>query len=82
MDCEDGRCYGVLAVRPCAFLTPKFDPSLEQEELEVPYEIKKYQRTSDMTAPPELKEVNPLGNAPVITDGSLNLAESGAIVGM
>ncbi|KAI0746942.1 thioredoxin-like protein [Daedaleopsis nitida] len=50
------------------------------EELEVPYEIKKYQRTSEMLAPPELKEVNPLGNAPVITDGTLNLAESGAIV--
>ncbi|KAI0360528.1 thioredoxin-like protein [Trametes cingulata] len=50
------------------------------EELEVPYEVKKYQRASDQTAPPELKAVNPLGNAPVITDGSLNLAESGAIV--
>ncbi|KAI0372103.1 thioredoxin-like protein [Pilatotrama ljubarskyi] len=50
------------------------------EELEVPYEVKKYQRTSDQTAPPELKAVNPLGTAPVITDGSLNLAESGAIV--
>lgn len=34
-----------------------------------------------MTAPPELTAVNPLGNAPVITDGALNLAESGAIVG-
>ncbi|KAI0646445.1 thioredoxin-like protein [Trametes meyenii] len=50
------------------------------EELEVPYEIKKYQRTAEMMAPPELKTVNPLGNAPVITDGNLNLAESGAIV--
>ncbi|KAI0711122.1 thioredoxin-like protein [Cerioporus squamosus] len=50
------------------------------EELEVPYEIKKYQRTAEMLAPPELTAVNPLGNAPVITDGALNLAESGAIV--
>ncbi|KAH9897003.1 thioredoxin-like protein [Cubamyces lactineus] len=50
------------------------------EELEVPYELKKYKRTSERLAPPELKAVNPLGNAPVITDGSLNLAESGAIV--
>ncbi|KAI8986753.1 hypothetical protein BD414DRAFT_486938 [Trametes punicea] len=33
-----------------------------------------------MLAPPELKTVNPLGSAPVITDGELNLAESGAIV--
>ena len=52
-----------------------------QEELEVPYEIKKYQRTAEMTAPPELKAVNPLGVAPVITDDGMNLAESGAIVG-
>ncbi|KAI9065640.1 thioredoxin-like protein [Trametes sanguinea] len=50
------------------------------EELEIPYEIKKYQRTSEMLAPPELKSVHPLGNAPVITDGELTLAESGAIV--
>ena len=47
----------------------------------MPYEIKKYARMADGLAPPELKEVNPLGGAPVITDGSLNLAESGAIVG-
>lgn len=52
-----------------------------QEELEVPYELKKYQRTPEMVAPPELKAVNPLGTAPAITDEGLNLAESGAIVG-
>ena len=52
-----------------------------QEELGVPYEIKKYQRAPDMRAPEELKAVNPLGTAPVITDGGNNLAESGAIVG-
>ncbi|KAI0827087.1 thioredoxin-like protein [Trametes gibbosa] len=50
------------------------------EELEVPYELKKYQRTAEMMAPAELKTVNPLGNAPVITDDGFNLAESGAIV--
>ncbi|KAH9856461.1 thioredoxin-like protein [Lenzites betulinus] len=50
------------------------------EELEVPYEIKKYQRTSEMLAPPELKTVNPLGGAPVITDDGFNLSESGAII--
>ncbi|TBU23633.1 thioredoxin-like protein [Dichomitus squalens] len=50
------------------------------EELEVPYEIKKYQRTAERLAPPELKAVHPLGNAPVITDGDLTLAESGAII--
>lgn len=47
----------------------------------MPYEIKKYQRAPDMRAPEELKAVNPLGTAPVITDGGANLAESGAIVG-
>ena len=47
----------------------------------MPYEIKKYQRTAERLAPSELKAVHPLGNAPVITDGTLNLAESGAIVG-
>ena len=47
----------------------------------MPYEIKKYSRGADGLAPPELKAVNPLGTAPVITDGTRNLAESGAIVG-
>ena len=50
-------------------------------ELEVPYEIKKYPRGADGLAPEELKKVNPLGLAPAITDGDLNIAESGAIVG-
>ncbi|KAH9933911.1 thioredoxin-like protein [Fomitopsis serialis] len=50
------------------------------EELGVPYEIKKYHRTPEQKAPEELKAVNPIGSAPVITDGSVNLAESGAIV--
>ncbi|KAG9098005.1 hypothetical protein FS749_004929 [Ceratobasidium sp. UAMH 11750] len=50
------------------------------EELEVPYEIKKYERTVDMVAPKELRDVHPLGLSPVITDGDVVLAESGAIV--
>ncbi|KAJ3824827.1 thioredoxin-like protein [Lentinula raphanica] len=50
------------------------------EELEVPYEIKKYNRLPSMMAPPELLAVNPLGKAPVITDGDINIAESGAII--
>lgn len=55
--------------------------SFEQEELEVPYTIKKYQRTPERVAPKELKDVHPLGKSPVITDGDLVVAESGAIVG-
>jgi glutathione S-transferase len=46
----------------------------------VPYEIKFYQRDSNLLAPKELLDVNPLGKAPVITDGDVNLAESGAII--
>src|SRR6202161_589041 len=51
------------------------------EELGVPYEIKPYQRDSQTRlAPPELKEVHPLGKSPVITDDGKTIAESGAIV--
>ena len=51
------------------------------EELGVPYEMKKYQRNEQTRlAPPELKDVHPLGKSPVITDGDLTIAESGAIV--
>ncbi|KAI0260734.1 thioredoxin-like protein [Gloeopeniophorella convolvens] len=50
------------------------------EELEVPYEIKFYQRTPEQRAPKELIAIHPLGKSPVITDGDVTLAESGAII--
>ena len=50
------------------------------EELDVPYEIKRYQRMSNMLAPPELRAVHPLGKSPVVTDDGNTIAESGAIV--
>jgi glutathione S-transferase len=51
------------------------------EELGTPYEIVKYQRMAPIPlAPPELKQVHPLGKSPVITDGDKTIAESGAIV--
>jgi glutathione S-transferase len=51
------------------------------EELEIPYELKRYTRDAvTMLAPPEYKALHPIGAAPVITDGDLVLAESGAIV--
>jgi glutathione S-transferase len=51
------------------------------EELEVPYEVARYQRDpQSMLAPPELLAVHPLGKSPVITDGPNTIAESGAIV--
>jgi len=51
------------------------------EELGTPYEIRHYQRDSKtMLAPAELRAVHPLGKSPVITDGGLTIAETGAIV--
>jgi len=51
------------------------------EELGVPYDIKHYQRdATTMLAPPELLAVHPLGKSPVITDGDITVAETGAIV--
>ncbi|SCB54488.1 glutathione S-transferase [Bradyrhizobium shewense] len=51
------------------------------EELELSYELKRYARDPvTMLAPPEYKTLHPSGAAPVVTDGDLVLAESGAIV--
>ncbi|MBR1091343.1 glutathione S-transferase family protein [Bradyrhizobium manausense] len=51
------------------------------EELGIPYELKCYTRDPvTMLAPPDYKALHPIGSAPVITDGDLVLAESGAIV--
>jgi glutathione S-transferase len=51
------------------------------EELNLPYEIKHYQRDAQTRlAPPELKAVHPLGKSPVITDGGKVIIESGAII--
>jgi glutathione S-transferase len=51
------------------------------EELGVPYEVKRYERDAKtMLAPPSLMAVHPLGKSPVIVDGAVTVAESGAIV--
>lgn len=51
------------------------------EELGIPYELKIYDRDAvTRLAPPEYKALHPLGAAPVIEDGNVLLAESGAIV--
>jgi glutathione S-transferase len=49
------------------------------EELGIPYDLKCYAR-APLLAPVEYKALHPIGAAPVITDGDLVLAESGAIV--
>src|SRR4051812_36914689 len=50
------------------------------EELGLPYEVKRYERNKKtMLAPPNLRQVHPLGKSPVIQDGDTIVAESGAI---
>ncbi|MES2494207.1 MAG: glutathione S-transferase family protein [Pseudomonadota bacterium] len=50
------------------------------EELGLPYELKRYVRRADNSfAPDEYKALHPAQTAPIITDGALSLAESGAI---
>lgn len=50
------------------------------EELDVPYQIKRYPREKSMMAPEALKKVHPLGKSPVISDENRVIAESGAIL--
>ena len=51
------------------------------EELGQPYEVKVYKRDpKTILAPKSLMKVHPLGKSPVITDGEVTVAESGAIL--
>lgn len=51
------------------------------EELGLPYTLKIYDRDPvTRLAPPEYKALHPMGAAPVIDDGGVVLAESGAII--
>lgn len=51
------------------------------EELGIPYALKIHDRDAQtMLSPPALKALHPIGAAPVITDGAVVLAESGAIL--
>ncbi|HEY0986236.1 MAG TPA: glutathione S-transferase [Kofleriaceae bacterium] len=51
------------------------------EELELPYEIVRYERDpKTMLAPASLRAIHPLGKSPVITEGDATIAESGAIL--
>ncbi len=51
------------------------------EELGLEYQIKEYIRDPKSSSAPEsLKAVHPLGKSPVITDGEITVAESGAII--
>jgi glutathione S-transferase len=51
------------------------------EELGLDYQVKRYERDAKtMLAPDSLRAVHPLGKSPIVTDGAITLAESGAIV--
>src|SRR5262245_33233833 len=50
------------------------------EELEQPYSLIRYQRQPIGMAPPELKQVHPLGKSPVVEIDGYMVAESGAAV--
>lgn len=50
------------------------------EELEVGYTLKYYRRRPDMAAPKELKQIHPLGKAPILTDEQRVIAESAVIL--
>jgi glutathione S-transferase len=51
------------------------------EELAIQYEIRQHMRDpATRLAPPELREVHPLGKSPVLEDDGKVIAESGAII--
>jgi glutathione S-transferase len=50
------------------------------EELGVPYQVERFARDASGRAPQAYRAIHPLGKSPVIRDGDLVLAESGAIV--
>jgi glutathione S-transferase len=50
------------------------------EELGMEYRLEWFQREPTGAAPAEMRDIHALGKAPIIRDGDLTLAESGAIV--
>ena len=51
------------------------------EEVQVPYEVVHHTRDpATGLAPPALRDIHPLGKAPIIVDGTRVLAESGTII--
>jgi len=51
------------------------------EELDLNYSVERFNRELSGRAPPEFRKVHARGKAPILIDGDLILAESGAIVG-
>jgi glutathione S-transferase len=50
------------------------------EELALDYEIVRYERDPTFRAPAAMREIHALGKSPIVRDGDVVLAESGAIV--
>ncbi len=50
------------------------------EELGLEYKLEFFQREANGAAPAAMRDIHPLGKAPIVRDGDLVLAESGAIV--
>ena len=50
------------------------------EALGLDYDLVRYDRNPDRSAPDVLKQVHPLGKSPIIEDGGLTLAESSTIL--
>jgi glutathione S-transferase len=50
------------------------------EELEIDYAIETFDRDPTFRAPPAMREIHELGKSPILRDGDLVIAESGAIV--
>ncbi|ANF82841.1 glutathione S-transferase [Acinetobacter sp. NCu2D-2] len=50
------------------------------EELELDYELKFYKRLPSFAAPKSLKEIHPLGKAPILVDDDQVIAESAVIL--
>ncbi len=50
------------------------------EELGEPYELKLYRRLESLSAEAAYKALHPLGSSPVIGEGDMMLAESGAVI--
>src|ERR1044072_1334815 len=50
------------------------------EELELPYQLVRYDRTPEGGGPDNYKALHPYGTAPVLQDGDMLMGESGAII--
>lgn len=72
-------CIDVITVHYLKIGRPLFTVWL-LEELALDYELNIFVRDAKtMRAPPDLRQIHPLGKSPVIDDGELRIAESGAI---